>query len=159
VRLDPLRSLPRLAARPHPARRRRSRSCPKTRRLWRLHTHPGAPFAGSAMWARHFPACSPISPMRKWKLSSPAPTAPSSTAPKPVHSHCISQTPPSSPQKILGESPGASALQQTIIAAMTRRNALVTVVGINHQAGAARVEPAGASPAKSSYTSTTWLTS
>jgi hypothetical protein len=40
------------------------------------------------------------------------------------------------PKKSFGESPGASALMQTVAAAITGETALVTVVGFNQQAGA-----------------------
>ena len=46
------------------------------------------------------------------------------------------------PKKSFGESPGAGALMQTVAAAMTGEPALVTVVGFNQQAAAARVTPA-----------------
>jgi 3-oxoacyl-(acyl-carrier-protein) synthase len=44
------------------------------------------------------------------------------------------------PKRTFGESPGAGALMQTVLAAMTGESALVTVVGFNQQAGAALIE-------------------
>jgi 3-oxoacyl-(acyl-carrier-protein) synthase len=44
------------------------------------------------------------------------------------------------PKRTFGESPGAGALMQTVLAAMTGESALVTVVGFNQQASAALIE-------------------
>lgn len=46
------------------------------------------------------------------------------------------------PKKSFGEAPGAGALMQVLVAAMTGAGALVTAVGFNQQAGAALITPA-----------------
>jgi hypothetical protein len=121
---------------------------------WRLHTHPGAPFfrrreAGAAL-ARGCDAlaaelagrgcaegvapaigCAVCSANGTWidraEASALAARLPGITI--------------FSPKKSFGESPGASALQQIIVGALTGAPALVTVVGFSHQAAAAMVEP------------------
>ncbi len=109
---------------------------------WKFTTHPGAPFfhqrdaaAALASVLAHFAdakiervICSANGTfIDRAEASALAPHFPN--------------VPVFTPKKSLGESPGASALQQTIAAAMTGESALVTVVGFNHQVSATLVEP------------------
>ena len=107
---------------------------------WRLTTHPGAPFfhqrdAAAALGSvlAHF-AGAKIERV----ISSANGTFIDRAEASALAPH-FPNVPVFTPKKSLGESPGASALQQTIAAAMTGESALVTVVGFNHQCGAAWV--------------------
>ncbi|MEO7318999.1 MAG: beta-ketoacyl synthase N-terminal-like domain-containing protein [Chthoniobacteraceae bacterium] len=107
---------------------------------WKLHTHPGAPFArrrdaGSALASvlTHFADAK----VRRIVASA------NGTFIDRAEADALALHFPNIPilaLKIsLGESPGAGALMQTVLAALTGGSALVTVVGFNHQCGAALV--------------------
>ena len=109
---------------------------------WKLTTHPGAPFfhqrdAGSAL-------ASVLADFAGAKVDRIVRSANGTfidRAEATALAAHFPNIPILAPKKSLGESPGASALQQTITAALTNQPALVTVIGFNQQTSAARVEP------------------
>ena len=128
---------------------------------WKLRTHPGAPFfkqrEASAALARVLRSCGALAAVPRDEASRRQPATRASQLQRAIVSangtfidraeaaalaaH-FPNIPILAPKKSLGESPGASALQQVILAALTAQPALVTVIGFNHQAGAVLVEPA-----------------
>ena len=109
---------------------------------WSLQTHPGAPFtrrrdAGAAL-ARvlgNFDA-----PERVLGCANGTFIDRAEAAALAAH---FPNAPVLSLKKSFGESPGAGALMQTVAAALSGARTLVTVVGFNHQAGAAMVSAPG----------------
>ena len=111
---------------------------------WRLHTHPGVPFthrreAGAAL-ASVLAAFATAKVERIIASANGTLIDRIEAAAMALH---FPNIPILAPKKSLGESPGASALQQTVAAALSGARSLATVVGFNHQTGAAFVEPAG----------------
>ena len=109
---------------------------------WRVQTHPGAPFprqreAGVAL-ARVIENFGPVD-----RVIGCANGTFIDRAEGAALAARFPNVPVLAIKKSLGEAPGASALLQTVAAALSGARALVTVVGYNHQAGAAFVEPAG----------------
>ncbi len=109
---------------------------------WRLHTHPGATFArqrdAGAALARAIANFGPVE--RVFGCANGTFIDRAEAAALAAH---FPNVPVLSLKKSVGEAPGAGALMQTVAAALSGARALVTVVGGNHQAGAARITPAG----------------
>ena len=109
---------------------------------WKLHTHPGAPFFRRSEAGAAF--ASVLADFAGAKVDHVIGCANGTfidraeTAALAAH---FQNVPACSLKKSLGESPSASALQQTIAALLSARRTLVTVVGFNHQCGAALVSP------------------
>ena len=110
---------------------------------WRLHTHPGAPFTHQRDAANAL--ASVLARFADAKIERIIASAngtfidrAESTA---LAAH-FPNVPILAPKKSLGESPGASALMQIVLAALGGSRALVTVIGFNHQTGATLLEPA-----------------
>jgi hypothetical protein len=106
---------------------------------WRLHTHPGVPFfrqrdaeaaLDRALWSE-MPPPEMIVASGNGSFAERAETA--------VLARRFPGIRILHPKRSLGEAPGASALVQTVAAALTGKRTLVTVVGFNQQAGAAIV--------------------
>ena len=107
---------------------------------WKLRTHPGAPFTRQREAAAAL--ASVLTPFAGAKIERIIASA-NGTFTDRAEARALAKYFPNipilAPKKSLGESPGASALQQTIIAAISGEPALITVVGFNHQCGAALV--------------------
>ena len=107
---------------------------------WRLRTHPGAPFARQR--DAHAALASVLADFTGTKIERIIASA-NGTFIDRAETAGLAALFPSVPvlalKKSFGESPGASALQQTIAAALTGSRTLVTVIGFNHQAAAALV--------------------
>ena len=109
---------------------------------WRLRTHPGTPFVRQR--DAHAALASVLADFAGAKIERIIASANGTfidRAEAAALAAHFPNVPVLAPKKSFGESPGASALQQTIAAALTGRRTLVTVVGFNHQAGAAVIEP------------------
>lgn len=105
---------------------------------WRLHTHPGVPFFRRSEAAVALGrVLADFAGAKVGRVIASANGTFIDRAEAAALAAHFPNVPVLAPKKSLGESPGASALLQTVAAAMTGEPALVTVVGFNQQASAA----------------------
>ena len=110
---------------------------------WNLQTHPGAPFARQRN--ADVALASVLADFAGEKVERVIASANGTfidraeTAALTAH---FPNAPTFSLKNSFGECPGASALQQVVAAALTGTRTLATVIGANHQAGAALIHPA-----------------
>lgn len=115
---------------------------------WGIETHPGAPF-----WSRSEAASALEQVLGELGAGAPEIVVGSGNgtfierAEAAALARSFPGLVPVLPKRQLGEAPGASALIQTVLAALLLErgkcsSALVTALGFNHQAGAVRISPA-----------------
>ena len=112
----------------------------KRKGRWKLTTHPGAPFtkqrdASAALSS----VLADFADAKIERIIASANGTFIDRAEAAAVATLFPNIPTLAPKTSFGESPGAGALMQTILAALTGETALVSVVGFNHQASAALV--------------------